>query len=186
MNRLIEDLLDVTRMEAGRLSVEPGRVAAAQVVSDSVEMQRALAAAASLDLRLELAGHLPEVWADRDRLLQVFENLIGNALKFTPAGGRITVGAAPGAGEVVFRVSDTGGGIAADDLPHLFDRFWRGRRSTGRGAGLGLPIVKGVVDAHRGRIWVESTPPRGSTFFFTIPTARPAEGPRPAADARHA
>src|SRR6202000_1692343 len=111
-------------------------------VADSVEMQRALAASASLDLHLELAGQLPEVWADRDRLLQVFENLIGNALKFTPAGGRITVGASPGAREGAFRVSDTGSGIVATALPHLFDRFWRGTQARGRGAGLGLPIVK--------------------------------------------
>jgi len=171
MNRLIQDLLDVARMEAGRLSVEAARVDTRQVLSDSIEAQHTLASSASLELRLDLPAELPEVWADRDRLLQVFENLIGNALKFTKPGGRIVVGGAPRDGEVWFWVSDTGSGISADDVPHLFDRFWQGRKAGRHGAGLGLPIVKGLVEAHGGRIWVESTPGQGSTFFFSIPTA---------------
>jgi signal transduction histidine kinase len=118
---------------------------------------------------------IPEVWADLDRLLQVFENLVGNAVKFTEPGGRITVGAARRGDDVLFWVADTGAGIAAEDLPHLFDRFWQARKATRRGAGLGLPIVKGIVEAHGGRIWVESTLGRGSTFFFTIPTMPRAE-----------
>ncbi|MBI4510856.1 MAG: GAF domain-containing protein [Deltaproteobacteria bacterium] len=175
MNRLIQDLLDVTRMEAGRLSVELARVPAGQVVSESVEAQKPIASSASLELQLEVARELPEILADRDRLLQVFENLIGNAIKFTEARGRIVIGAAPRDGEVLFWVTDTGAGIAAEDLPHLFDRFWQSRKSGRRGAGLGLPIAKGIVEAHGGRIWVESTPGRGSTFFFTIPKAPQAE-----------
>lgn len=171
MNRLIQDLLDVVRMEAGCLSVERASVSAAQVVSDSVEAQRGLASSASLAIQLDLAPGLPEVWADRDRLLQVNENLIGNAVKFTGPGGRITVGAAPRGSEALFWVADTGAGIDAEDLPHVFDRFWQARKAGRRGAGLGLPIVKGIIEAHGGRIWVESTPGRGSTFFYTIPTA---------------
>ena len=107
-------------------------------------------------------------------LLQVFENLIGNALKFTHPGGRITVGAAPRAGETLFWVADTGSGIASEDVVHVFDRFWQSRKADRRGAGLGLSIVKGIVEAHGGRIWVESLIGRGSTFFFTIPAAPPA------------
>lgn len=179
MNRLIQDLLDVTRMEAGHLSVEPACVPAQGLVRDAVEAQQPLATAASLELRLDAAPDLPEVWADRDRLLQVFENLIGNALKFTQAGGRITVGAAPREGGVLFWVTDTGGGISAEDLPHLFDRFWQARKGQRLGAGLGLPIVKGIIEAHRGRIWVESRPGEGSTFFFTLPLAYGAEACRP-------
>jgi len=175
MNRLIQDLLDVTSMEAGHLSIQRARVPAGQVLSDSAQAYQQLASPASLELRLDVAPDLPEVWADRDRLLQVFENLIGNAVKFTEPGGRITVGAASREGEVLFWVVDTGAGIAAEDLPHLFDRFWQGRRADRRGAGLGLPIAKGIVEAHGGRIWVESTPGRGSSFFFTIPTAPHAE-----------
>lgn len=178
MNRLIEDILDVTRMEAGRLSVEAARVPTREVVSDSVDTQKPLAASASLELRLDVASNLPEVWADRDRLLQVFENLIGNAVKFTEPGGSITVGAAPRDGQVMFWVTDTGSGIDAADLPHLFDRFWQAKKAERRGAGLGLPIVKGLIEAHGGRIWVESTRGQGSTFFFTIPAALRAASPR--------
>jgi signal transduction histidine kinase len=115
---------------------------------------------------------LPDVWGDRDRLRQVFENLVGNAIKFTERGGRVVVGAKPGDDEVVFWVTDTGGpGISAEDLPHVFDRFWQARRRASQGVGLGLPIAKGIIEAHHGRIWVESMLGRGSTFTFTLPTA---------------
>jgi PAS domain S-box-containing protein len=179
MNRLINDLLDVARMQAGRLSIEPARVSANQLVSESVEAQRALAASTSLDLRTDAAQALPDVWGDRERLLQVFENLIGNSVKFTAPGGSITVGARPGRGEEdIFWVSDTGPGISAEDIPHLFDRFWQARTTGRHGAGLGLPIVKGIVEAHGGRVWVDSASGRGTTFAFAIPTALRAD-PRP-------
>jgi signal transduction histidine kinase len=114
---------------------------------------------------------VPEIWGDWDRLLQVFENLIGNAIKFTRAGGRITAGAAPRDDEIVFWVADTGDGISSEDLPHIFDRFWQASRAGRHGAGLGLSITKAIVEAHGGRIWVESTVGSGSTFSFTIPRA---------------
>jgi signal transduction histidine kinase len=171
MNRLIQDLLDVTRMEAGGLSIRQTSVPTAQLVADAAEAQRPVASTASLALHVEVAPDLPALWADHDRLLQVFENLIGNAVKFTAPGGRITVGAGAGDGDVLFQVSDTGAGIAAEDIPHLFDRFWQAQKADRSGAGLGLPIVKGIVEAHGGRVWAESEPGRGSTFFFTIPTA---------------
>jgi signal transduction histidine kinase len=171
MNRLIQDLLDVTRMEGGALTVERQRLSARQALLEAVRAEDALATAASLELQLDAARDLPEVWADRDRLLQVLENLIGNAIKFTRAGGHITLGAAPREGEVLFWVSDTGPGIAAKDLPHVFDRFWQAQKTGQHGAGLGLPIVKGIVEAHGGRVWVESTLGRGTTCFFTIPMA---------------
>ncbi|HSO40798.1 MAG TPA: ATP-binding protein, partial [Labilithrix sp.] len=177
MTRLIEDLLDVTQMEAGRLSVQRGSIPAERVVADAVESQETLASSVSVDLRLDLARDLPEVWADRDRLLQVFENLIGNAVKFTAAGGRVTVGAAPHEGEVRFWVADTGKGIAPEDVPRVFDRFWQAQHAGRYGAGLGLPVVKGIVEAHGGRVWVESAPGQGSTFFFTIPVAPRPEVP---------
>jgi PAS domain S-box-containing protein len=171
MNRLIEDLLDVTRIEAGRMAVEGAPVSPAEIVCESVEAQRQLASAASLDVRADLAPDIPEVSADRDRLLEVFENLIGNAIKFTDKGGSITVGARPRGGEVLFWVADTGAGIPAEHLAHVFERFWRMGEAGRRGTGLGLPIAKGLIEAHGGRIWVESAPGRGSTFFFTIPAA---------------
>ena len=131
--------------------------------------------------RIDVDRGVPDIWGDRDRLLQVFENLIGNAIKFTNAGGCITVGATSRDHEVIFRVSDTGSGIAPENLPRVFDRFWQAATSTNRqGAGLGLPITTGIVEAHGGRIWVESTPSRGTTFSFTIPKATPEQG-RPSA-----
>ena len=141
---------------------------------DAVEAHAPFADAASLTIQSDLEPDLPQVWADRERLLQVFENLIGNAVKFTGPGGQIAVGARRGVAEVLFRVSDTGEGIDAASLPHLFERFWQGSGARRHGAGLGLPIVKGIVEAHRGRIWAESEPGRGSTFFFTIPVAQQA------------
>ena len=176
MNRIIQDLLDMTRIEAGRLPLELTRVPAGQILSDSVKTQETLAASASLELRLEAPPRLPEVRADRDRLLQVFENLIGNAIKFTNPGGRITVGAMPKDEELLFWVADSGAGIPAEDLPHVFDRFWQSRKPQRVGAGLGLSIAKGIVEAHGGRIWVEASPGRGSTFFFAIPQVEDGKG----------
>ena len=120
---------------------------------------------------VDLAASLPTVQGDHDRLMQIFENLIGNAIKFTEAGGRITVGAKPEPGEVLFWVSDTGMGLRQEDLPRVFDRFWRAQEGNKHGAGLGLPIAKGIVEGHGGRIWVDSALGRGTTFSFTIPVA---------------
>jgi PAS domain S-box-containing protein len=171
MNRLIKDLLDVTRMEAGRLTVEQVRLQPAQVVQESVESQRAFAATTSIELCSDCAAGLPDIWADHERLLQVFENLIGNSLKFTEPGGRITVGAVLDGVVVLFCVSDSGTGIAAEHMPHLFDRFWQAGKAERRGAGLGLPIVKGLIQAHGGRIWIESVVGEGTRVFFTLPVA---------------
>lgn len=171
MNRMIEDLLDVTRLDAGRMVVERQRLAPRPVVADVVEAQRPLAAAVGIELTAALADDVPEVLADRDRLLQVLENLVGNAIKFTGQDGHIEVTLAQHEGEVTFTVSDDGAGIAPEDLPHIFDRFWQGRSQERRGAGLGLQIAKGLVEAHGGRIRVESTLGEGTSFSFTIPAA---------------
>jgi signal transduction histidine kinase len=168
MNRIIQDLLDAS-VEAGGLVVERSRVPVSNLICDAVEAQKSIAAAASVDLRLEVAHDVPDVWADRERLLQVFDNLVGNALKFTPPGGHIRVGAVLNEDEVRFWVADTGVGIATEDLPHVFDRFWQARK--GEGTGLGLTIVKGIIEAHGGRIWVESVLGMGTTFFFALSTA---------------
>ena len=120
-NHLIQDLLDTTSIEAGALSIDRGALASGQVLLDAAEAEQALAAEASLEFRLEADRDLPAVWADRARLLQVFENLVGNALKFTPRGGRITLGAVSRGGEVLFSVADTGAGISAENLPHVFE-----------------------------------------------------------------
>ena len=170
-NRLIEDLLDVMRLEAGALTLSCRALAAKPVLVDVLTAQQLSASAASVELSLDIPDDLPEIWADRDRLLQVFENLVGNALKFTSKGGRIIIAAVDRTSEVLFSVADSGAGIAAPSLPHVFERFWQAKHTASRGAGLGLPICRGIVERHGGRIWVESTVNRGSTFFFTVPTA---------------
>jgi signal transduction histidine kinase len=111
------------------------------------------------------------VLADAARIQQVLSNLVGNAVKFTPRSGRITVCAEHIDGEVRFGVIDTGPGIPAEQLPHIFGRFWQAKTSDRRGIGLGLAIAKGIVEAHNGRIWVESHVGLGSTFYFTLPAA---------------
>jgi len=173
MNRLIQDLLDVSLIEMGQLPIERAPLSAGELVVEAVEAQKTLATSSSVELRLDVASDVGEVWGEHDRLVQVFENLIGNAIKFTAAGGWITVGAASNDQEVVFWVADSGSGIEPGDVPRIFDRFWQATKSDRRGAGLGLPIARGIVEAHGGRIWVESALGRGSTFFFSIPRARP-------------
>jgi PAS domain S-box-containing protein len=172
MNQLIQDLLDVALVEAGELKVEQARHSAAAVVREAVESQATIAADSKIEIRLEIDPAIREVWCwcDHKRLLQVFENLIGNAIKFTEAGGRITVRGVSQEHDVLFSVADTGCGIEADALPHVFERFWQAStHARHMGAGLGLPVAKGIVEAHGGRMWVESVPGRGSTFYFTIP-----------------
>jgi signal transduction histidine kinase len=170
MKRLIQDLLDVAQVEAEGLRVQRAAVPAKDLLVEAIDLQGSLAASAELTMQIEVEAEVPEVWGDRDRLLQVFENLIGNAIKFTKPGGQITVGATTLDEEILFWVRDTGCGIAPENMPHVFDRFWQVAQHAGRlGAGLGLPITKGIVEAHGGRLWVESVQNQGSTFFFTIP-----------------
>jgi signal transduction histidine kinase len=171
MNRLIQDLLDITLIESERLELEPTRICVRSLLEEAIALQRPLAAVAEIDVALDLADDVPDIRGDQHRLLQVLENLVGNAIKFTPAGGRITIGAARDGQATVFRISDTGSGMRPDELPHVFDRFWQARKRSRDGAGLGLPITKGIVEAHGGRIWVESTLGRGTSFFFTVPLA---------------
>jgi signal transduction histidine kinase len=175
MGRLIQDLLEVTHLEAGEMTLARDQVSVADVIKSSVATFTERAAAAPLELRTDLAEEPSQVWADRERLLQVLDNLIGNALKHTKAGGCLTVGAGPKGEAMLFWVADTGEGIAPEAIPHLFDRFWQATRADRRGVGLGLAIVKGIVEAHGGRVWADSTPGKGSTFFFTIPLTPSAE-----------
>ncbi|MCY1022363.1 PAS domain S-box protein [Pyxidicoccus sp. MSG2] len=176
-NRLIRDLLDVARMEAGHLSVERAQLETTALVREAIEQYRALAEMKSLQLTADVPEDAPPLLADHDRVLQILSNLIGNALKFTPEGGHIVVRAVPEGGMLRFSVKDTGAGIDSEDLPHLFEPFWQARVGRKDGAGLGLAIVKGLVDAHSGHLWVESSPGEGSTFSFTLPTAYPTAEP---------
>ena len=171
MNRMIQDLLDVKRMESGRMIIDVKPEAAGGLVNDTVEMLRPLATGSTIVLEAEVADDLPPVLADAARIQQVLSNLVGNAVKFTPREGRITVCAEPIDGGVRFGVIDTGPGIPPEQVPHIFGRFWQARPSDRRGIGLGLAIAKGIVEAHEGRIWVESQVGLGSTFYFTLPSA---------------
>jgi PAS domain S-box-containing protein len=169
MNTIIQDLLDVARLESGRLVMRLEPAPLETIIADTVGFHRPLAEERGLQLVADIPDKLPPVSVDASRLSQVFSNLIGNALKFTERGGTITVNAHMAESRVVVSVSDTGRGISADDLPKLFDRFWQASRGDlKRGTGLGLAIAKGIVDAHGGRIWVESTENRGTTFSFTL------------------
>jgi PAS domain S-box-containing protein len=181
MKDLIQDLLDVAVMEAGRLKIHHERVAVADLAKDVLDAEASLAATAGLELQTDVAPSAREVDGDRNRLLRVFDNLVGNAIKFCTKGGRITLRAEAHATEVEFSVADTGPGIPPEQLAHVFDRFWQATTRARRlGAGLGLHISKGIVEAHGGHIWVESTVGRGTTFHFTIPTASPQTHAMPA------
>ena len=169
MSHLIEDLLTVTTIEAGGLSIDPRPVEVGALVGELVETLTPIAAARSIALEQSVAPALPMVLCDRDRVLQVLSNLVGNSIKFTPPAGRIHIAAALHEGEVCFAVQDTGRGISEAELPHLFDRYWKSEAGD-RGVGLGLSIVKGIVAAHRGKLSVQSTQGQGSTFSFTLPT----------------
>lgn len=169
MSRLVEDLLAVTRLDQGRMSVRPALERPELLVHEALGAARPLAE--QHELRWEVGAGLPPVFADKDRVLQVFSNLLGNALKFTPRGGTVEVGAVLEGPHVCFWVRDTGQGIAPEQQPHVFERFWQGDQHDARGMGLGLAICKGLVEAHGGRIWLESTPGEGSTFRFTLPVA---------------
>ncbi len=177
MDRLRQDLLDVAAIEAGRLSFEPGETALREVVDDVLAGLAGMAAEKGLTMECAVPDDLPAVWADRERLHQVLGNLLGNAVKFTPAQGRIRVSAClehpeeAEEPEVRVRVEDTGPGISAEHLPHVFDRFWQARSTRRAGAGLGLAIARGVVEAHGGRISAMSEPGQGTTFEFTLPAA---------------
>jgi signal transduction histidine kinase len=171
MNRLIQDLLDIKRLESGRLTLDLRPIGARALLLDAVEMLRAVASASALELVLEAPDDLPRVTADAHRVQQVLSNLIGNAIKFTAKGGRISVRARRDDDEVCVEITDTGTGIPADQLPHVFGQFWQAARGDRRGIGLGLAIAKGIVEAHAGRIWVESSVGEGSSFFFTLPVA---------------
>lgn len=170
-DHLIGDLLDVARLERGALPLELQAEAVRPLLQEVVRLQRTLAAEKSIHLEVAAPEDLPAIIADRYRLFQVFENLIGNAIRHTPEGGRITLGAEAHDGHVLFSVADTGAGIAAEDIPHLFDPFWQALRRRHGTAGLGLAISRGIIDAHQGRIWAESEVGVGSTFYFTVPVA---------------
>jgi signal transduction histidine kinase len=169
MNRLIQDLLSVTAIEAGRLSIAPRKVTVPALFHEASEMLEPIVREKSITFTVVAPDDLPAVRADSARVLQVLSNLVGNAVKFTPAGGTITLAAARSEGQVQCSVSDTGPGIPPAQIPRLFGKFWQAKRGDGRGVGLGLAIARGIVEAHGGTIEVQSELGRGSVFTFALP-----------------
>jgi signal transduction histidine kinase len=173
MDRMILDLLDLANIDAQKLAVATRRESVAALLHDALEPFEEPAERSRLRLRCGPTADGLEIECDRGRMLQVLGNLVGNAIKFTPAGGTVAVRTERRGNDVLFSVSDTGPGIDPDDVDHIFDRYWQARKTAQLGTGLGLSIVKGLVEAHGGRIWAESALGRGAAFFFTIPCADP-------------
>jgi len=171
MNRLIGDLLDAVRMQSGKVPLHVENMPVNTIFRQADETFRPEADKRHIHLDVVWPAEGIAVRADPLRVSQVVGNLVGNALKFTPSHGTVTLKAAPQNEGVVFQVIDTGPGIAPPDTEHLFDKFWQAQNGDRRGVGLGLAIAKGVVEAHGGRIWCESKVGAGSTFSFTLPRA---------------
>lgn len=169
MNRLIQDLLSVTTIEAGRLSIAPRKVSVNELLHEACELLEPIAREKSITITVSAAADLPPVRADASRVLQVFSNLVGNAVKFTPSGGAITLSAVRDEGKIKCSVADNGPGIPAAQIPRLFGKFWQAKRGDGRGVGLGLAIARGIVEAHGGTIVVDSEEGKGSVFTFALP-----------------
>ena len=172
LTRLINNLLDVSRMESGWLKLEKGPVQIRDVVREVVAEVRPMAEGRQIALVDDTAPELPIVFADHERLAQVIRNLMHNAIKFTPSGGRIVISAAESEGNLVISVEDDGAGISGEAMPHLFERFYQADSSDTRragGTGLGLYICRQIVIAHGGSIWAESEVGKGSTFHLGVP-----------------
>ena len=169
MDGLIEDLLEVARVDRGALALDLRGHAPGDLVAQAADMLRPLAESSGLALHARSDAGGAVVRADDTRVLQVLSNLVGNAVKFTPAPGAVELAAEVGDGECRISVRDTGPGIPPDQVPHLFGAFWQARHADRRGLGLGLAIARGIVEAHGGRIWAESEVGRGTTFCFTLP-----------------
>ena len=172
LSQMVTELLELSRIESGRFSLDLRPVAPFELLDSAGQRMKLQVERAGLNLTVECEEDLPKVLMDVQRLEQVLVNLIHNAVKFTHPGGKITLKAEKTPGEVRFAVQDTGIGIPSEDVPRIFERFYRVDKSrSGSGTGLGLSIAKHIVEAHKGRIWAESIQGQGSTFFFTIPVA---------------
>lgn len=189
-DRLIDDLLAAARgaTHTADLAVEP--LAAGELLREAVEPFREQAEAEGVEITLEAGEPVPPVAADRHRVLRVLSNLLSNALRYGAGGGRVEVAVEANDELAIFRVSDDGPGVSPEDHDRLFERFWRGERSEGKGLGLGLAIARDIVEAHGGRIWVESAPGQGCTFRFSLPLtgaegagSAPVEPTTPSGDA---
>jgi signal transduction histidine kinase len=178
MEHLIADLLDTASIQAGRLALDVRPEPAEAMLTEARDLQEPLARERQIELQVDCVAPGIEVLCDRDRVLQVFGNLIGNALKFCRPGDTVSVRCERTGDAVRFTVADTGPGIDPDLLPHLFDPYWSAPTPGRRGTGLGLYIARGIIERHGGRIWVESRLGTGTTFCFTLPAADTAASDR--------
>jgi signal transduction histidine kinase len=161
MNRLIGDLLDTVRLQAGKLSLDLEDVTVAAIFRQAEETFRPLASKRNIRLETTPPENGVAVRADPFRVSQIVGNIVGNAIKFTPEQGSVTIRSMANGNHVTFQITDSGPGISADDVGHLFDNFWQARTGH-RGVGLGLALARGVVEAHGGKIWCDSAPGRGA------------------------
>lgn len=156
-------------MQSGTFSVKKSPENVMDIIASTVDAIRGQAKDRQQTMTMDIPAAHPQVMCDRHRMVQALSNLLGNAVKFTPEGGAISVQAGQHGSELVISVSDTGPGIPPQDLPKVFDRFWQADATRSVGAGLGLTIVKGIAEAHGGRIWADSEIGVGSSFHFAIP-----------------
>ncbi len=170
LTQMAQELVDLSRIESGQVKLELQPILPNELLQSAAERMKMQAERAGLKLRVVCREDLPGLRVDQSRLEQVLVNLIHNAVKFTHPGGEVTLLAEPTDDAVQFAVKDSGIGIPADDVPRIFERFYRVDKSrTGSGTGLGLSIARHIIEAHGGKIWAESVEGQGSTFFFTIP-----------------
>jgi signal transduction histidine kinase len=175
MLRLIDDLLDFASIEAGRLAIKRQPQDPGSIIHETLASFDGVATKKRLRLTARVEPNLPKLDGDRDRILQVLSNLVGNATKVPAEGGQITLRVEARGHDLLFAVSDDGPGISEENVKYLFERYWRSVDATYKGTGLGLAIARGIVSAHGGRIWVESELGHGATFLFTIPAADAAD-----------
>ena len=169
MHQLVGDLLDFAKIESGTFSVDLHAAQLSEVIHPILDGTKLLVESKNLTLNTNIPDQLPEIAVDINRLGQAFTNLLSNAIKFTPQNGSITISVQPLENEVQVAITDTGPGISDENLHRVFDRFWQAKNTKKLGSGLGLSIAKGIIDAHGGKIWVESQLGQGSTFKFTVP-----------------
>jgi len=167
--RLINDLLDLSKIEAGKMEMKRSEIGAARLAEERLANFRESFGKKNIILKKDIPADVGTVWGDEDKIIEVIDNLLANAMKYTPPGGTVTFTLSGNEQEVRFAISDTGPGIAKEDIEKIFDKFERVSAERQEGTGLGLPIAKDIVNLHKGKIWVESAIGKGSTFLFTLP-----------------
>jgi two-component system, OmpR family, phosphate regulon sensor histidine kinase PhoR len=170
LTQMVQELLELSKIESGRVPLVKREISPGILISNVAERMQLQIQKGKLDLKLDIQRKIPTILVDENRMEQVLVNLIHNAIKFTPPGGKITLSAKQRNHEIIFSIEDTGIGIPPRDLERIFERFYKvDRARSEHGTGLGLSIARHLVEAHGGRIWAESIPTKGSTFHFSIP-----------------